>query len=185
MDVAFWVWLSVIVVAVVVEMITLDLISVWFAIGAVPPFIMSCFNGTPLWLEIVIFVVASGLLIGFLRKVAMKTLYKNSEGKTNTETFKGQTRKLLEDITFEKPGAVRFNGVVWTAVTENGQEIKAGCYVDVLQVQGNKLIVKLSDKQPAQVTVEQPNEQPKKVEEKKEEVKTETNDEPIVEEKGE
>ena len=178
MDVAFWIWLSVIVVAIVVEMITLDLVSIWFAIGGIAPFVMSCFSGIPIWAEILAFVGASAILIACLRKVTLKTLHRSSEGNTNTETFKGQTRKLLEDITYDKPGAVRFNGVVWTAVTENEQEIKAGCYVDVLKVQGNKLIVKLSEKQPeGKIAVEKKNQETKKEEE--------TNSEPIAEEKGE
>ncbi|MBO5394495.1 MAG: NfeD family protein [Clostridia bacterium] len=146
MPIEFWVWLGVIVVAVVVEMITLDLVAIWFAAGAVVPFILSAFEGTPLWLEIVLFVVASGLLIAFMRKVAQKLLYKNSDGKTNTDMFKGQTRKLLKSITYDKSGAINFNGVVWTAITEDGSEIKAGQYVDVLRIQGNKIIVKRSNK---------------------------------------
>lgn len=172
MDVSFWIWLSVIIVALVVELATLDLVSIWFSIGAIAPFVMSCF-GIAIWIEIIVFVVVSALLIVLLRKVTLRMLQKGSEGKTNTEAFKGQTRKLLDDITFDDDGAVRFNGVVWTATTADRSEIKAGNYVDVLRVEGNKLIVKLSDKQPGSKTSTEAEE------------KEEKKNEPIVEEKGE
>ena len=41
MEEMFWVWLAVIAIALIIEIITLDLVSVWFACGAVVPFILS------------------------------------------------------------------------------------------------------------------------------------------------
>ena len=149
MNVEFWVWLGVIVASVIIEMMTLDLVSIWFAFGAIIPFILSIFDGMPIWLEVVLFVLTSIVLIAFLRKVAQRWLYRNGGAKTNVDALTGKTAKLLEPITRDDNGSVKFNGVVWTAVSDNGQEIEAGKYVEVLKVDGNKLIVKLSKSKPS------------------------------------
>ena len=45
MEVMFWVWLGVIVVSAIAEAASMELVSVWFIVGAIPPFIMSAFIG--------------------------------------------------------------------------------------------------------------------------------------------
>lgn len=144
MSVMFWIWLGVIVAAVIIEFITLDLISIWFSVGAVIPFILSIFKGMPIWVEVVTFVVSSLLLIIFMRKVAQKWLYRNGGAKTNLDALEGRAGKLLESITLEENGAVKFNGIVWTAVSVDGQPIEKGNFVEVVKIQGNKLVVKPS-----------------------------------------
>ena len=70
MDIMFWVWLAVIVICVVIEIVTFDLVSVWFAIGAVIPFILAGIGGIRIEIQIAVFVVVSALLIAFVRRLA-------------------------------------------------------------------------------------------------------------------
>ena len=146
MNVMFWVWLGVIVVSVIVELITLDLVSIWFAFGAVIPFILAIFKEIPEWVGIIIFIVVSGVLVLFVRKLTQKWLYRSSDSTTNTEALKGRSSRLLESITEDDDGAVRFNGIVWTAVSENDEPIEKGKFVEVVKIKGNKLVVRLSKK---------------------------------------
>jgi len=146
MNVEFWVWLGVAVLSVMVEIITQELVSIWFAFGAVIPFVLSIFN-VPIWIEVLTFVAISILLVCFMRKVAQKWLFRKSGARTNADALFGKTSKLLESITRDDNGAVRFNGIVWSAATEDGTEIEAGQYVDVIRMEGNRLIVKLSQNQ--------------------------------------
>ena len=81
----FWVWLAVIAIFIIIEIITLDLVSVWFAFGAVVPFILSAIEGVGIEWQIAIFVVVSALLIIIVRKYAQKLLFKNMNTKTNVE----------------------------------------------------------------------------------------------------
>ncbi|MBE7073723.1 MAG: NfeD family protein [Clostridiales bacterium] len=150
MSIEFWVWFGVVVLSVLVEIVTQELVSVWFAVGALIPFILSIFNGVPIWLEIVIFVAVSIVLVCFMRKVAQKWLFKYGGARTNADALIGKTLKLLEDVTRDDKGAVKFNGVVWSTITEDDSEIKAGTYVEVVRMAGNKLIVKASDQQVTQ-----------------------------------
>lgn len=142
MAISFWVWLAVIVVTFVIEVVTLELVSIWFSIGAIIPFILSIFPSVPVWIEIVVFVVVSLLCVLFLRKYAQKWLMKSSDGKTNINLYEGKVVRMLEDANFEKNGSIKVNDVTWTAVSQDGSLIKAGELVEIVNVDGNKFIVK-------------------------------------------
>ena len=55
METTFWIWLAIIVVALIIEIVTLDLVSIWFSFGAVVPFILSAIGGIPIEIQIVVF----------------------------------------------------------------------------------------------------------------------------------
>ena len=147
MSVTFWVWLGVIVLTVILEAVTMDLVSIWFTIGAIIPFIMSAANDAGGWVwQLVIFFVVSATLIFALRPFAKKWLTRNA-GKTNLDTVIGQNYRLINGISFDKPGSVKINDVVWAAVCEDSDTtIEAGTIVQVVQVRGNKMVVKPSNK---------------------------------------
>lgn len=134
-----WVWTGIIVLALIVEFLTADLVSIWFSIAGVAGLIFHVV-GLPLWSQIVVFIVISIVLLLFTRKFLKRVLNKNPKNDTNTAMLIGQKAKLQGDINTLNHGAVTFNGVVWTAVAED--EIKDGSIVEVVGIQGNKLIVK-------------------------------------------
>lgn len=141
METMFWIWLAIMAVTVIIEIVTLDLVSIWFAFGAVIPFILSAIGGIAIEIQIAVFVAVSALLIIFLRKNAQKLLFKNMNQKTNVDAFEGKKVRLLEDTDFEHNGSVKINDVTWTAISESGELIKAGQLVEIKKVDGNKLIV--------------------------------------------
>ena len=146
METMFWIWLAVIAISLIIEIVTLDLVSVWFAFGALIPFILSAIGGIAIEIQIAIFVVVTALLITFMRKYAQKLLLKNMNAKTNVDAFVGKTYRLLEDTDFEHNGSVKVNDVVWTAVSEDGSLLKKGSLVEIVKVDGNKHKVKKSSK---------------------------------------
>ena len=107
METMFWIWLAIMAVTVIIEIVTLDLVSIWFAFGAVIPFILSAIGGIAIEIQIAVFVAVSALLIIFLRKNAQKLLFKNMNQKTNVDAFEGKKVRLLEDTDFEHNGSVK------------------------------------------------------------------------------
>lgn len=142
METMFWVWLAVIVICVVIEIVTFDLVSVWFAIGAVIPFILAGIGGIRIEIQIAVFVVVSALLIAFVRRLAKKFLFRNMNSKTNLEQYEGKQLRMLEECDFEHNGSVKINDVVWTATSENNEKIEKDAVVEVVRFEGNKIIVK-------------------------------------------
>lgn len=161
METMFWVWLAVIAISLVIEIITLDLVSVWFACGAVIPFILSAIGGIGVEWQILVFVIVTALLIIFIRKYAQKLLLKNMNTKTNVDSLIGKRYRLLEDTDFEHIGSVKVNDVVWTAVSSDGSLINAGQLVEVEKIDGNKLIVKAVEEKKVEPNEEVPSESTK------------------------
>ena len=143
MNAMFWIWLGVFVVSSIVEVITMDLISVWFAVGAIIPFILSVCCPDLIIVQISIFVVVSALMILLLRKFAIKWMFRHSDGKTNINSKEGKTTRLIEDITLDDPGMIKLGDITWFVVSEDGNPIKKGQFVEVVKTKGNKLVVRL------------------------------------------
>lgn len=168
MDVMFWVWLGVIIVTAIVEFATMEVVSIWFTIGAIIPFILAA-TGAVNWIwQVVIFVVLSAIMIVCLRSVTKKFLLKNSNEKTNVDSLIGQKVRMLSRTDFETVGSVKINDVVWSAIGFSQQTIEKDEIVTILSVQGNKLVVKKDKEEPEVVEVEEEKKPARKKSEKKE-----------------
>ena len=149
-----WVWLAVVAVSLIVEFMSWDLTSIWFAVAGLISLILSAIDGIAWEVQLAVFIVISALLLIFVRKICRKLLLKNLNTKTNVDAYAGKRSKLLKAIgTDENYGEVRFNGVIWQAMSDSGEEIEAGTEVEVVRVEGNKMVVRLS--KPANVDIEQ------------------------------
>lgn len=146
MDFMIWVWLGVIVLAIILEAITFDITSIWFAFGAIPSLILSLIGGISWYVQLIVFIVLSVLLILSLRGVVKKWLFKNAKEKTNMDALLGKEYKLLSAINEDNSGTVKINGVVWSCLEVNSQSIDEGNYVKIIKIEGNKLIVEKVEK---------------------------------------
>ena len=141
MDTMFWIWLAVIVVTVVIEGITLDMVSIWFTAGAIIPLILAAVGGVGWEIQLIIFIVLSTVLILTLRKVTIRLLFKNG-AKEQVNTLIGMQTKMIEDATEDTMGKIKINDVVWSAKSENDESFKKGELVEIIRVSGNKAIVR-------------------------------------------
>ena len=142
----YWIWICIIVGTIVLEVVTMDVVSIWFTIGAIVPLILSATNACGWELQVILFIVISAALILSLRKVTMKYLFKNSNEKTNLDAVVGNTYRLLEKTDFETLGSIKINGVIWSVTGVNQETIEKDELVKVVKVVGNKLQVKKCDK---------------------------------------
>ena len=139
-----WIWLGVTVISLIVEFITFDLASIWFAAGGIVAMIIAACNA-PLVVQLIVFIAISLILLLSLRKIALKYFLKGDNLKTNTESVVGNTYTLLSDITTEEMGTIRINGVIWNVVSNNEEVISKGNKVEIVGIKGNKYIVKKGD----------------------------------------
>ena len=138
-----WIWAIVIAVALVVEFVTMQMVSVWVALGGFVGLILEAIGGIGLEIQITAFFVVSLLAIFFLRRFAVRFLERNSESK-KAETIIGKKIKLLEDTNEDFKSTAKLNGVVWTVIAE--QPLKKGNEVVITETTGNKLKVKFEEK---------------------------------------
>lgn len=137
MEIMFWIWLGIIVVGVAVEVATLKLISIWFSFGAIIPIILSVFKNIPIFIQAIVFVLASLTFILTLRNPTQKFLFKTSVN--NLETYIGQKQQLTSDF-LKKNGTIQIDGVRYKVTSD--EDLTKGNIVEIVAVKNNKFIVK-------------------------------------------
>ena len=134
-------WLIVAVILAVLEGASLNLTTIWFALGALAAWMVTFFNFS--WgLQIGVFVIVSGLLLFFTKPLVKKYL-KVGSVKTNAEELIGNDAIVIEEIdNINEKGKVKVKGQIWTARSYNDELIEIDSIVEVLRIEGVKLIVK-------------------------------------------
>ena len=144
-------WFAAMVIFGIVEAATVALVSVWFMGGALGGMITALAGGE-VWLQVTVFLVVSGLLLACLRPLAQRYV-KPKTVATNAGALVGKLAVVTESIdNLDGQGAVKINGVIWTARSENGQDIPQGAAVRITGIEGAKLFVT-----PAEVAAGQRN----------------------------
>ena len=132
--------MALVVIFAVIEICTLGLTTVWFAIAALAMVFLSLLK-IPLSVQILIFLGISAALLIFTRPLAVKKLKMGRE-KTNVDSLVGKQALVLRTITEFEKGEVKVSGQIWSARTENNTEITEGTKCEVLRVEGVQLIVR-------------------------------------------
>ena len=133
-------WFAIIIVAALIELNTMDLTSIWFSVGALIAFILSLINGVGPVIQIVAFVVISVVLILGVRPVA-RNYFKTNSISTNADRLVGKVAVCTKPINVGERGEVKIDGKYWLAVTSGDKDIELDEKVEVLAIEGVKLIV--------------------------------------------
>ena len=141
-----WFWLALTIGLVVVELATTDLITIWFACGAgIAALLSALINSLPIYAQLIIFISVSVALLVATRPLAKRLNQRRSEEqKTNLDLLIGKEAIVTEAIdNMNGKGAIKINGAVWSARSENGNTIEENSIVIFKQIKGNKAIVEL------------------------------------------
>ena len=135
-----YVWIAVLIAAVVVEALTNDFVAIWFFPAAVVSMILSLFEISP-WLQLVLFLVIGLALVVATRPLCRKFLTTKQE-KTNVDAIVGKVCIVTEEIrNIDEMGEVKVGGLRWSARAADNRIIPVGEQVTVKEIQGVKLIV--------------------------------------------
>ncbi len=134
-------WLVILVLLVVIELLTMGLTTVWFAGGALAATLASLI-GLPLAIQIILFLLVSGLLLFFTRPIAVKYFNKDRV-RTNAESLVGRQAIVISEIdNLQGIGQINVGGMEWSARTRDENiTLPVGAVVIVLAIDGVKLIV--------------------------------------------
>lgn len=135
-------WIIAFIVFIVLEILTVNLVSIWFAIGALVAYIISFFTNSFI-VEISSFLVASAIAL-FITKPLVKKFSNSSIDslKLNINRIIGQVGVVTKPILKDLGGEVKVNGQFWMAILEDDEEIAKGSKVIVKGFKGVKLVVK-------------------------------------------
>ena len=133
-------WIIAMVVCLVIEAVTVGIVSVWFAIGALFAMVTAML-GANLWVQITVFLVVSAIALYFTRPL-VKKFVNNKVEPTNADMLIGKECRVVETIdNLSGTGAAYVDGKTWTARTVDEEIIPEGQLVKAERIEGVKLIV--------------------------------------------
>ena len=126
-----YIWLLIVVLLGILEVITTNLISIWFVISGILTMIISLFTDN-LYIQIGVFVI-----VGVILMPISKSIYKKINTKkvcTNLDRIIGMKGVVTSDITKND-----IDGKLWSAYSSSN--ISKGEYIKVLSIDSVKLKV--------------------------------------------
>ena len=151
MELVSLVWLGLVIVFLIVEAACpIHLVSLWFAVGSLVALAVQALGG-PLWLQVALFLMVSGVLLAALWPLTKRYLKPNLTA-TNVDSVIGSTGYVTAAIdNVAALGQVKLGGMEWTARSTSGAPIPAGTLIRVDRIEGVKVLVSPAE---AKVSVE-------------------------------
>lgn len=135
-----YVWLAVVVFAIVLEAVTAALVSIWFVPAGVISMVLALLN-LPIWLQVTAFLILSAVFVFVFRSWFCKGVRKN-DTRTNLDAVIGADARVIERIcNIDGKGAVKVMGKEWSARSVDDEIYDEGDIVRVIEIRGVKLIV--------------------------------------------
>ena len=135
-------WFLSFIVLLVIELLTVNLVSIWFAVGAIAA-IVCCFFTDSIIVQLAVF-----LLTSFVALLIMKPILKKVKAfdvtPTNLDRVVGKIGEVTKMIEPDKYGEVKIFGNLWSAASDS--VIAKGEKVRILSIDGVKLIVQKEEK---------------------------------------
>lgn len=133
-------WLFVIIAAIVVETMTMQMVSIWMVVGGAAALIAELLDA-PFLGQLAVFVLVTALMLAVTRPL-VKKLMRFKKVDTNADRYLGKTGVVIAEINNTVgQGQVNVLGSVWTARSADGSVIPAGEHILVRKIEGVKLIV--------------------------------------------
>ena len=133
-------WLIAAGVFFIVEIATTGFLIFWLGVGSLIAMITS-FITDSIIIQTIVFVISSCILIPLTKPLADKFTGKKAVP-TNSYSLIDKHGIVTVDINpIEGVGQVKVNGEIWSAKTENGTIISKGTEVEVIKIDGVKLVV--------------------------------------------
>ena len=130
-------WFAIFLILLLIELFTVNLVSIWFVIGSIASLIASLFTDSFL-IQLVVFIIVSVVVLLVMRPF-VKKFRSFSFIPTNSDRVIGKVGEVVSKIEKDKYGEVKVFGNVWTA--SSGDTIEVGSKVKILGIDGVKLIV--------------------------------------------
>ncbi len=133
-------WIGVAVVLALVEMMSLDLVLLMFALGALAA-ALTAGLGAPVWAAILVFALVSLGLVFLVRPPLVAKLHSGPTLATGHQALVGQSAVVAEPVD-KHGGRIKLSGEVWSAraATDN-ESFDTGTEVLVTRIDGATAVV--------------------------------------------
>ncbi len=132
-------WLGLMVVFLIIEGCTINLTSIWFALGALGAAIAQELGATTM-VQAAVFVVI-GLVSLLCTRPLLKRFKKVPYTPTNADRNIGRVAQVIAEITPVQSGRVSLDGVEWAARTEGSVSLAEGTLCRITKLESTILVV--------------------------------------------
>lgn len=133
-------WFVAIFIFAAIEVMTASLATIWFVGGSLAAWLLSLFAIAPV-IQVLVFIAVSVGLLVYTRPILEK-LMMGKHVPMNLETLIGAKAIVTESIKELEIGEVKLEGKYWSAKSVDGGSIDVGEEVEVVRIDGVKLIVR-------------------------------------------
>ncbi len=133
------VWFIIAILAGIFEIATVDLVSIWIAIGALVAMVLAWMKVEFIYQLIAVLVVSIGL--GIITRPYCKKLLRGNIVPTNSDRLIGKVGIITKAFKEDERGELKVAGEFWTCTSKNSSEFNEGDRVKILAIEGVKLIV--------------------------------------------
>lgn len=130
-------WLITFILLIIVELMSANLVTLWFALGAVVAMITTFITDNVL-IQLAVFIAVSFITL-FVTKPLVKKFKVNEKTPTNLDRVIGKRAEVTKNITSDEYGEVKVYGNYWTASSDKSFDV--GEKVIIKDIDGVKLIV--------------------------------------------
>jgi membrane protein implicated in regulation of membrane protease activity len=134
-----WTWLFFFALLLFIEASTFNFITIWFAVGALGAFVTTYFTDDVL-IQGIVFTCVTAISLILTRPLVKRLFRGHIHIKTNLDAVIGTFGVVDVEIKAHGLGRVNALGKNWAATSD--RTIKVGTKVEILDLQGVKLIVK-------------------------------------------
>lgn len=135
-------WLILAGFLLILEFFTEGFLICWFGVGALAAMVVSFFATESYLLQTITFFVVSLILVLCTRKFAKK-VEPHINNSSNVYSILGKEALVTAEIdNVAGKGQIKVDGDVWSAKSESGEKISANAKVEILKIEGVKVIVK-------------------------------------------
>ena len=131
-------WLILVIVLTIVELATVNLLSVWFVISGIVAMILSFFIDDVTIVSTVF--VLLGILLLFTTRPLLKKYLPTQRTRTNADRIIGMHGVVTEEIKKNSVGEVKVDGKKWSAISNS--KIPVGSEVIIEAIDGVKAVVR-------------------------------------------
>lgn len=134
-----WLWLVVILLGVIIDYLSSDVLFVGFSFGALIGIVLAFLNVNVIFQFLFFSVITIFFFFYVYPKIKKKIKVDNIGTKTMEESYIG--RKLILDKDVNLSELVKFDGIYWTFKSLSGP-LEKGTEVKIVGIEGNKILVK-------------------------------------------
>lgn len=131
-------WLILVIVLTIVELATVNLLTVWFVISGIVAMILSFFIDDVTIVSTVF--VLLGILLLFTTRPLLKKYLPTQRVRTNADRIIGMSGVVTEEIKKNSVGEVKVDGKKWSAISNS--KIPVGSEVIIEAIDGVKVVVR-------------------------------------------